>query len=369
MNSSTKILSASVLAILLLFGCDQRKTPTSAPQLETSSTETEFSELEKSSSASPRHVVIANRAGGSISVIDLNTDQVVGTHALPTASKTPEPMYVVWARNAGRVFVGDRANNRVVVFRDHDFSLETTVPAGAGIWHMWADEREQQLWVANDIDKTCTVINPTTLQVLATVPLPTDLVALGGKPHDVMVSRYGKQAYVSLIGVQGASDYVVLYSTNSFEEKGRAAVGKDPHLSTPFQRELLYVPCQNSNAVIALDRFTMQQVASINVPGAHGANMMRSEKVFYTTNLPGGGINGVFAIDPATHRVLGSVNTPFPTPHNLAVTPNGRKLYVTHSGATANQVTVYSVSGKNPVPVYLKSITAGLNPFGLALTR
>ncbi len=250
-------ISLVFLTLALLFGCNNSDSPLSVDSNEANRPEPEASGLDKASGEKRGHIVIANRAGGTISVIDTKTDRVSGTYNLPAGSKTPEPMYVVWAEEAGRVFVGDRANNRVVVFRDRDFSIETTVPAGAGIWHMWADSRERQLWVANDIDKTCTVIDPTSLQVLATVPIPADLAALGGRPHDVMVSRYGKQAYVSIVGVQGASDYVILYGTRSFQEKGRAAVGKDPHLSTPFRRDLIYVPSQNGNAVIALDRFTM----------------------------------------------------------------------------------------------------------------
>src|SRR5262249_24107659 len=129
-------------------------------------------------------VVIANRASGTISVIDAASDRVIGTYALPAGSKTPEPLYVVYSRD--RVFVGDRASNRVAVFNPRPFIVETTVPAGAGIWHMWADPFDRQLWVNNDIDKTCTVIDPGDLKVLATVPAPADLAAAGGKPHDII---------------------------------------------------------------------------------------------------------------------------------------------------------------------------------------
>ena len=122
-------------------------------------------------------MVIANRASGTISVIDVASDRVIGTYALPAGSKTPEPMYVVYSRD--RVFVGDRANNRVAVFNPRTFVVETTVPAGAGVWHMWADPFNLQLWVSNDIDKTCTVIDPGALQIRATAPIPADLVSAG----------------------------------------------------------------------------------------------------------------------------------------------------------------------------------------------
>jgi DNA-binding beta-propeller fold protein YncE len=319
-------------------------------------------------------MVIANRASGTISVIDVALDRVIGTYALPAGSKMPEPMYVVYSGN--RVFVGDRANNQVAVFNPRTFAVETTVPAGAGIWHMWADPFDRQLWVNNDIDKTCTVIDPRTLQVLATVPTPADLAAAGGKPHDVILDPVaGQFAYVTLVGFAGAADYVVKYSAQTFTEVDRAPVGKDPHISATSQNNLLYVPCQNSNVVMVLNRDTLDPVTTIPIPGAHGAGMAFDGSVFYTTNFTGGGSDGLWAINTATNTVAGeAVDTPFAVPHNIALTPDrgvffpqgrgGRKLYLTHSGATASQVTVYKLKGG--LPVFHKTVTVGFNPFGLA---
>jgi len=318
-------------------------------------------------------MVIANRASGTISVIDVASDRVIGTYALPAGSKTPEPMYVVYSRD--RVFVGDRANNRVAVFNPRTFVVETTVPAGAGVWHMWADPFNLQLWVNNDIDKTCTVIDPETLQVRATVPTPADLVSAGGRPHDVILDpSTGQFAYVTVVGVTGPVDYVIKYNTQTLTEVGRVAVGKDPHISATSRNNLLYVPCQNSNVVIVLDRDTLERVTTIDVPGAHGAGMAFDGSVFYTTNLPGGGGDGLRTISTATNDVAGQpVDTPFAAPHNIALTPDrgvffpqprgGHKLYLTHSGATANQVTVYKLKGS--IPDFHKTVTVGFNPFGL----
>lgn len=310
-------------------------------------------------------VVIANRAGGSISVIDTMTDTVAGTYALP-GENPAEPMYVVYNVIAGRVFVGDRANDQVVVFDPDDFSVEATVPAGEGVFHMWADIAGRQLWVNNDVDNTATVIDVRTLEVLGTVPMPADLVAMGGKPHDVVVERGGRYAYVTMLGFPGPHDYVVQYDTRTFTEVNRAAVGKDPHLSLTQRNNYLYVPAQNSEVVTVLDRDTLALVAEIGVPGAHGAGMRLDGRFFYTTNLPGGGADGLVAIDTRSNSVLGAVDTPFAVPHNVALTPDGKKLYLTHSGATADKVTIYSASKREPVPVYARAVTVGLNPFGLA---
>ena len=125
------------------------------------------------------------------------------------------------------------------------------------------------------------------------------------------------------------------------------------------------MPAQNSNRVSVFDRRTLELVAELSVPGAHGAGMSPNGQVFYATNLPGGGTDGLFAIDTGTNAIIGSSDTPYPVPHNVVVTKNDR-LYVTHSGATADKVTIYEVTSSAPLPVLVGEVTVGTNPFGLA---
>lgn len=310
------------------------------------------------------NVVVANRGAGTISVIDVATDQVSATVALPAGPSQPEPMYVVYSHVAKRVFVGDRANSRVVVFSPEDFSVETTVDTGAGLFHMWIDPQNNQLWVNNDVDNTATVIDPMTLEVVATVPMPADLIAMGGKPHDVVLDT--RFAYVTIVGFAGPDDYVVKYDKRTFAEVDRAPVGKDPHVSLTLRNHYLYVPAQGSNEVRVLDRRTLDVATVLGIPGAHGAGMTNQGKTFYTTNLPGGGTDGLWAIDTQTNTIIGAgVDTPANVPHNIALTPDGSKLYVTHSGMN-DVVTIYTTGKHDPTPVYAATVTVGSNPFGLA---
>jgi YVTN family beta-propeller protein len=314
-------------------------------------------------------IVVANRGSGDISVIDARRGKLIMSVPLPQEGDDnfPEPMYVVYTRWGDQVFVGDRANDRVVVFDADDFSVVATVPAGSGVFHMWADQRGRQLWVNNDIDNTTTVINPRNLTVIATVPTPADLVAMGGKPHDVILGPLGKLAYVSVVGLPGDEDYVVQFRTDTFEEIGRAAVGKDPHLSLTGRNRNLYVPTQGNNAVYVLNRFSMSLVEVLDVPGAHGAGMTFNGKYFYTTNLTGGGTDALFTIDTKNNAVIGDpVDSPYQVPHNIALTRFPDKLYLTHSGGTSDKVTFYSISFKDPIPVFAGEVTVGLNPFGLS---
>jgi DNA-binding beta-propeller fold protein YncE len=349
--------------LLLVSGCSENSAPV----------ENTFDDqqLEKSDGhfGNNGNIVVANRNSGSISVINTKTDEVSGTYQLPAGPNTPEPMYVVFVKQGHCVLVGDRANNQVVVFNSFNYNVETTIPVGQGVFHMWADPQGRQLWVNNDIDNTTSMINLHSMQVIATVPTPPNLVSMGGKPHDVILGPFGKHAYVTVVGVTGSSDYVVQYSTTTFQETGRAAVGKDAHVSLTTRNHYLYVPCQNSDAVYVLNRFNMNQVEIISVIGAHGVNITTSGKVLYTTNLPGGGPDGLFAIGTRNNSVIGTSNTPYAVPHNIALTPNSKKLYLTHSGGTSDKVTVYTISNHNPVPQFLKEITVELNPFGLAYAK
>jgi DNA-binding beta-propeller fold protein YncE len=317
----------------------------------------------------PGRIIVGNRGSGTISVIDPWSNEVVGTPALPPGPTQPETMYVVDG-GFGRVLVGDRANNRVVVFDRRSFRVRGTVPAGNGVFHMWASQGRQQLWVNNDVDKTSTVIDLRSLTVMATVPMPADLVDKGGKPHDVILDpHHGRYAYVTMTGLPGP-DYVVKFSTESFEEIDRAEVGDDPHLGIDDRFEQLFVPSQGSNLLQVLDTGTLDLLESLSIPATHGAGMMVARNRFYTTNISGGGVAALFTIDTKTRTTVGEpVDAPFATPHNVALTPDGGKLFLTHSGSAANQVSIYRTHPRTGVPEFEETVIVGTNPFAIAFVR
>jgi len=318
------------------------------------------------SAGSDGTIVVANRGAGTVSVIDTETDEVMATLELPADENPNEPMYVYHTQIRNRFFVGDRGNNRVVAFDADTLEVDGIAPAGAGVFHMWGSPITEHLWVNNDIDNTTSVISMHSLRLLATIPTPADLVAKGGKPHDVILSPDGKWGYVSVLGVDGDNDYVVQYDAGTFQEKARLAVGKDPHLSLTPRNEVLYVPCQGTNKVYVVDRDTLGVTKVLDVPGAHGAGMPSHGRYFYTTNLPGGGEEAIWAINTMVNQVVGKVvDSPYTVPHNIAFVPGGRKMYVTHSGPN-DKVTIYRIRGNDPIPVLAGEVTTGDNPFGLA---
>ncbi len=356
------------MALAILVSCNE-PTMNSPTEIEDIESNNPWSDADLLHGLQGNKIVIANRLSGTISVIDTKTDDVIGTYDLSDDIHTAEPMYVVYNPKNHSVFVGDRANDRVIALNADDFSKKADINTGSGVFHMWADPRGKQLWVNNDIDNSITVIDPSSFTVITTVDIPSDLVNMGGKPHDVVLGPFGQFAYVSIVGFSGDSDYIIQYNTNTFSEVGRVAVGKDPHLSLTRKNQFLYVPCQGSNAVYVINRYSLKIKKILEIPGAHGAGMALNGRTFYTTNLPGGGSEGLWAIDTRKNKIIGSIDSPNPIPHNIALTPNGKKLYITHSGGTADQVSIYTFKRHSRIPVYSKSVTVGLNPFGLTFVK
>lgn len=303
-------------------------------------------------------VVVANRGSGDLSVIDVATYEVETIDLAGDA----EPMYVSHDRRFDRVLVGDRSSNTVVALDDETYEVVGTVEVGDGVFHQWLDVRRRQLWVVGDTSNTVTVVDSRRLDVLTTIDLPGDLVLRGGRPHDVFVS--GRHAFVSVLGLDGGTSGVVLrYSTRDFTETGRIDTGGDPHLFVDGGR--LFVASQDASMVSSYQTSTLTPLAEIDVPAAHGIFVTNGNEVL-VTNIAGGGVDAVWALNRRLTRVVDVVDTSVPTPHNLTV-DHRRQVWVTHSGAAADQVSIIDLGRKGFGPVH--TVTVGTNPFGLAFVR
>lgn len=314
-------------------------------------------------------IVVANRGAGTITIIDARDATRIANVALPAGTKNPEPMYVVNTTSFGRnlVWVGDRANNRVVIYDGRTFDLLGSVPVGAGVFHMWANPFGSRIWVVNDIDNTASVIDVAQRRAIATVPMPADLVALGAKPHDVVLDTFGHRAYVSMIGSALAADVVVQFDGRSGRELNRASVGKDPHLSYNARTRQIFSPNQGTSSLFVLDSRSLVAEDVIAIPAAHGAFTSGNGRWFFVTNIAGGGQRAVFAVDTRNRTIEAVADTGFTTPHNVALTSDGRMLYVTHSGAN-DRVSAFRVDSHGRMTP-MGDIQTGANPFGLAFVE
>jgi YVTN family beta-propeller protein len=347
MKFNIQFIKIPILLIGLLFGLSVLIVSCQKQQNEVGQEETYKS---KKGPQKEEIILVANRAGGSISFIDAISDAVVTT--LPIAGS--EPMYVVYVPKHDRIYVGDRAQDKVHVIDPASRQVESAIDVGNGVFHMWAGGDGNQLWVNNDIDETTSVIDLNTNNVIQTI-------SIGDKPHDVFVTDDGSKAYVSVF-VEGGADKVFMYSTSTFQKTGEQDVGEDPHLFHLSNKNKLYVPCQSPGAVFALDESDLSVISEEAYPGAHGIFGTLNQNTIFVTNLPGAEI---YTINTIKDEQIGTPTDSDLIPHNLAVNKKASKLFVTHSGGTANTVSVFDIGPQKGL-TFSSTLNVGTNPFGIA---
>lgn len=317
--------------------------------------------------ASTGRIVVTNRASSSLSVIDVQTDAVYAI-ALPPGLSPPEPMYITYSAQTDRLFVGDRANNRVLVFDADTLDFEATVVTGAGVSHQWANRYGRQLWINNDVDNTTVVVDAVTLKRLAVVNTPPDLAARGGRPHDVCVDPRLPFAYVTILGVDDEGDCVLRFSTHTFREEARVEVGGRPRVYIPVRGNRMYVSARTRDEVVVFARSNFRRLESVRVPAAHSITGNPMGREVFVTTKAGYGPNAIVTLHPrGVHptSVASAVEATVAVPHYLWPTDDGRKLYLTHSGRESDRVSVYRVGPKGLAPSTIGDIGVGLDPCGL----
>ena len=78
--------------------------------------------------------------------------------------------------------------------------------------------------------------------------------------------------------------------TQTFEVVASAEIGDGAHVSLAPEHNLLYVLSEGSDRIDIFDRreTNLEQVGSIDQPGAHGAIHAADGQYLYTTNISGG---------------------------------------------------------------------------------
>jgi DNA-binding beta-propeller fold protein YncE len=294
-------------------------------------------------------VVVTNRAAGTLSYIDPTTDQVVKTQSIAGS----EPMYIIYLPSKDRLLVGDRLQSKVHVINPATQTIETSISVGNGVMHMSVDAQAKQLWVAGDLSTSLTVINLNTYTVDKTINI-------GIKPHGVFLSSDGTKAYVSVQPGAGIQDSIYVFSTTTYDKQLSKAAGTLPHLYFSAVNNKLYVASQ-SGTFSVLDPSNLNQMSSVTIPGAHGLVLSSDEKTSYIGNFVG---NQLFIFNNSSNAQGNSItSTVTPPIHNIAVNEAGTKLYATHSGASSQSVSVYTI--QNGIFTQGSTITVGTNPNSL----
>ncbi|WP_444931020.1 YncE family protein [Microbulbifer sp. SSSA002] len=316
-------------------------------------------------SPSGSKIAVANRSDTTITLIDVASEEKLHIELEPGS----EPMYAQNPYYSDEIWIGDRGHSRVLVYDALRIRRIAEIPTGNGVFHMWNHGILRQMWVVNDIDKTMTVISLDTKEVLATVAIPRDLHR-NFKPHDITVTA--TSAIVSLLGPAGEDSWLVEFSGSTFQEIDRLKVPGDPHLMYwGFGLSYLYVASQTDGKLLKVDPDTLTIEAELSIPGAHGIWANEQEEYLYVSDITSSsGQAALYTINISDFTIAqGSpVAAVLPYPHNLMVTIDNDKLFVTHSNTGSEFTTIYDID-KHGIPNNGRIVATGHTPFGIMLVR
>jgi YVTN family beta-propeller protein len=254
-----------------------------------------------------------------------------------------------------RVFVANESSNSVTVVDGDSFQVVGTVDARNHATHDLAVSRDGRwLFATNLASGRLSAINTRALETVASI-------ATGDRAHVVTLTNDNRQAWVANIG----DNTISIVDTSTFRILGTIAVGKGPTGLT-FSRDgrFAYVSNQGDKTVEVIDTATHRVLKAIPVGTNPHFLVLGPDGRIWGTNTGG---TDIYVIDPATQDKIAAINVG-PAPQQIAFGFKGLQgpnAYVTVAGL--NRVVVVSADPSNLR--ILEQIDVGQRPNGISGNR
>ncbi|MEK8029773.1 cytochrome b/b6 domain-containing protein [Ideonella sp. DXS29W] len=287
---------------------------------------------------------VPNEGSGTLSVIDVATDQVVAEIA---AGKKPRGTVITV--DGQRAFVSDQPNNRLVIvdLAKRQASGEVALgesPEGVGLS---PDGR----WAAVAIEES----NDVAFVDTASNKLAYVVKVSGKNPEHAVFSPDGKLVFVS--AEEGEAVNVIDMAKR--QDVARIPVGARPRgIGFSPDGARAYVAAENSDELYVIYTRELKVAAKVKAGSrSNGVTVHPNGKWVFVSN---GGAASVSVIDAATLATVATVPVG-QRPWNMALSPDGAKLYV----ACGRSGSVVVVDAQKHVK--LAEITVGKLPWGVAI--
>ena len=199
--------------------------------------------------SAPR-IYVANESGNSVTVIDANSLNVVGT----VDSLNHSTHDVAVTRDGKRVFVTNLASGKVSVIDAEKLETMASIYTGRRSHVVTLTNDNRQAWVANISDDNISIIDTQTLRILGTI-------SVGKGPTGMTFSRDGRLAFVSNQGDRN----VQVIDTSSHRVLKSIPVGSNPHFLALGPDGYIWGCNTGDDDLFVIDPATLSKVASFNV--------------------------------------------------------------------------------------------------------
>lgn len=267
----------------------------------------------------PSHsrVYVANESSNSVTVVDGDTFQVVGT--VDARSHATHDLAV--SRDGRWLFATNLASGRLSAINTKAMETVASIATGDRAHVVTLTNDNRQAWVANIGENTISVVDTTTFRILGTI-------AVGKGPTGLTFSRDGRFAYVSNQG----DKTVEVIDTASQRVLKAIPVGTNPHFLVLGPDGRIWGTNTGGTDIYVIDPATQDKIASINVGPApqqiaFGFKGLQGPNAYVTV----AGLNRVVVLsaDPANLRILEQIDVG-QRPNGISGNREGTRLFVVH---------------------------------------
>jgi YVTN family beta-propeller protein len=282
--------------------------------------------------ASPdgRRLYVAQRAAGTISVVDTEVDEVVSTIDVPSGP----PQYLTLSPDGTRAYVSvwddDRTVAAISILDTTTGEFGATVPVRSRPYVSAVSPDGTRLYVPNHDSDVLTVVDTQTDTAVAEIDVPPN-------PHWVELTPDGTRAYVA----DHDSNVVAVVDTATDTVVDEVPVGTSPHsVAVHRSRPLAANVNYDAASVSVIDTDSDEVVATVPVgEGPQDVTWSADGRFAYVTNVDDGTLSVVSAED---FTVTATIPTGT-SPTSVTVLPDGRKGYV--SDLDSGTLTVLDLAG------------------------
>lgn len=205
-----------------------------------------------------RYVLATHPTRGTVSVVDLQSNQVVKSIATG-----PAPNYAVVTPDGKRVFVTNSGNGTISEIDVTMWAVTRTLEGGPGPEHMVLSGDGKTLFVTNPKAGTVSVVSIETGKV-------TDTWQIGGNLHGLDIGDDGKTLFVTT----RQDEKLSAFDTAKRTIARQVSLSPAPyHLNTVKGTGKVYVSSRKAAKIWVVDQTTLKVLGEIALPAGEGHQM------------------------------------------------------------------------------------------------
>jgi YVTN family beta-propeller protein len=275
----------------------------------------------KEAEEGPRaRIFVANESSNSVTVVDGDTFQVVGT--VDARNHATHDLAV--SRDGRWLFATNLASGRLSAINTLALETVASIATGDRAHVVTLTNDNRQAWVANIGENTISIVDTTTFRILGTI-------AVGKGPTGLTFSRDGRFAYVSNQG----DKTVEVIDTAAHRVLKAIPVGTNPHFLVLGPDGRIWGTNTGGTDIYVIDPATQEKVAAINVGPApqqiaFGFKGLQGPNAYVTV----AGLNRVVVVsaDPQNLRILEQIDVG-QRPNGISANREGTRLFVVHENS------------------------------------